>query len=63
MTSGAECFCNIVTLVSRRQGRKPPGSAGVPPAPKPLAVSALSFTRIDRLPHRRETERQPKGQD
>ena len=26
-------------------------------------ASPISSTRIDRLPHRKETERQPKGQD
>ena len=63
MTSGARMLLQYCDVGVTASGEKAPGSAGVPPAPKPLAVSALSFTRVDRLQHRRETERQPKGQD
>ena len=78
-----KCFCNIVTLVSRRQGRMPTRERGRParttlakprPSPRPGSTGkdarALlrpgpcgSHRHGERVRHRRETERQPKGED
>ena len=78
-----ECFCDILTLISRRYGMKPTRERGRParttlakprPSPRPGSTGkdprALlrpgpcgSRRQGGRVRHRRETERQPKGED